>query len=72
MDQQPSDPMLQEARRTFAAFYGSATAIDTMLMDALVHAWVNVTQGLKISREGVPAEQRAELERVVDSWSALS
>ena len=37
-----------------------------MLMDALVHAWTNVTQGMKIPRERVSPEHRAELERVVN------
>ena len=62
----PNDPVVQEARRTFAAFCGSATVADAMLMDALVHAWTAVTQGMTTPREGVSAEHRAELERVVD------
>ena len=37
-----------------------------MLMDALVRARTNVTQGLKIPREQVSPEHRAELERVVN------
>lgn len=60
----PHDAILQQARRSFAAFYNAATPKDATWFDALVLAYVALTEGLKIPRESYP--NRRKLERDCD------
>ena len=60
------DPILAEARRSFRAFYESATGDDAVWMDNLVLAWVALRQGVSIPREVVPTGERFKLEAACD------
>jgi hypothetical protein len=60
------DPVLQEARRSFRAFYSIATPDDATWFDALIVAHAALTQGMSIPRELVPAEDRGDLEHACD------
>ncbi len=60
----PYDAVLQQARRSFAAFYDTATTTDATWFDGLVLAHVTLTEGMKIPRESLP--DRLDLERACD------
>ncbi len=60
----PHDAILQQARRSFAAFYSTASPTDATWFDALVLAHVALTEGMKIPRQSHP--DRIQLERDCD------
>src|SRR5688572_4985343 len=60
-------PVLHAARLLFGAFYGIAIADDENLMNTLVMAYTGLTQGMKIPRELVPADNRSDLEHACDN-----
>lgn len=57
----PHDAILQQARRSFVAFYSTATPTDATWFDALVLAHVSLTEGMMIPRDSYP--DRMKLER---------
>ena len=59
--------LLQDARKDFAVFYRTATAIDASLMDCLEMAPAALVPVFNLPRENLPPLIRTELERATSA-----
>ena len=60
---QPTDPVLEQARTSFRAFYSIAPPDDALWMDALVLSWTAFVQNTTIPRHVLPEAVRDDVER---------